>query len=388
MVIEGDASSLCCISDSGIINIYSWAKKQLRRVNLQTDRVSYAEFNVNSCILALCYPKTDSQWCLEVMVDVLLDSSRSLGQLQFPIPILQLVLRNDYLCVVFEDGVSIYSVPNLHLIRKQPTFSNPGDSCCAMSMDIQKLVLACLGMQRGTVRIERISSPPSSSVIAAHDTGIVSIGLSGNGLHVATSSERGTLIRIHSTFDDCALLYEVRRSLPIFNPTTQHRDTRSLFMSPNGSFLASLTNAGEITVYKLASSCVPESTLTNEPKSFSNLYNRYIGPLSSTSPWFTMKVPTVKHASPIPIRAQFGSIQYTLIISVNSNVLIYRFDGGEPNKVVLSRCDRITPTEPDESLDVTYTTELPSPDDSSSSPDWVVVNETDEIFPNDSHQFW
>lgn len=355
---------------------------------MQNHKVSYAQFNVNSCILAACYPTADSQWCLEVFLDALSESSRSLGNLKFPSRILQLVLRDEYVCVVFEDGISLYSVPNLHLLRKQTTFGNSSDSCCAMSMDVPKLVLSCLGMQRGTIRIERFSSPPSSSVIAAHDTGIVSIALSGNGLYVATTSERGSLIRIHSTFDDCALLYEVRRSLPILTPKTPQRDIRSLFMSPSGSFLASLTHESQITVYRISTSSAP-SPLTTEAKSFSSLYNRYVAPLSSTSPWFTIRVPSVKKDHQAYVHAQFGSIPYTLVVLVESNLFIYRFDGGEPNKVVLSRCDRVVLGEPDDSMTSDDTSVIPyaekEPDDC--SPDWVVLNDT-ETFSDASQQFW
>ena len=395
MVFAGGPHQVCCIENEGRVTLYDWTKKERKNVELKMRKVTYIQYTEHSCLLAMCYEEGPSHFVVQLFIDVRSDGGRCVGELKFPNSVLQLVLRNEYMCVVLEESVHIYSVPNLHLLRNQPTFLNSGSSCCAMSLDVPKIVFACLGMQRGTVRIERLSSPPSSSVIAAHDTGVVSIGLSGNGLFVATASERGTLIRVHSTYDDCALLYEIRRSsIPILNSKNPKREIQSLFISPKGTFIASLTYGGEISAFKLSSSLVTGSPppVATEPSSFSNIYSRYMNQLRSTSPWFSLRVPRTGGTNSSQIHAKFGTVPFTLLVTVDSNLFIYRFDGGDPNKIVLSRCDRIIastddPTATDETAAIIpYSSGV---DEGHDTPDWVMLTQPDEIFqPNQEQQFW
>jgi hypothetical protein len=393
MVFSSDSAHVCSVESESTISLYDWSNKSRRHIDISTQKTLLMQFTHNSCILVTTSSESESQWCVSFYIDVLSDSARCVGNLNFPSVVLDVVLRKEYMCVVFSDNVSIYSIPNLHLMRKQPTFTNPGSACCSMSTNMPKLVFACLGMQRGTVRVERFSSPPSSSVIAAHDTSIVALALSGNGMFIATASEKGTLIRIHSTFDDCALVHEVRRSFPLLTSQGPKKDIRTLFMSPNGTFVGLVTMGGEICVYKLSSSssgstsALVSSTTSSDSRSFSNLYNRYVGSLSSTSPWFIQKIPNHKENFS-KIYVQFGFIPFTLLVTVDSNLFIYRFDGQHPNKIVLARCDRITsPLNDSVVSDVSVVPYTDKEDELSSSPDWVVLSDSQESFSY-PQQFW
>lgn len=108
-------------------------------------------------------------------------------------------------------------------------------------------ILAFPSRQPGQIQIVDISPIGQErnlvSIIKAHKSRIRCIALNQEGTMVASASETGTIIRVHSVIN-CTLLYEFRRGL-------DKAIVYSMKFSPNGSKLAVLSDKQTLHVFKL-----------------------------------------------------------------------------------------------------------------------------------------
>lgn len=173
--------------------------------------------------------------------------------------VLRVLLNSEHICAVSDASVTTFSARDFSTIKRQETVSNPS-GCCAVSTDPNRSVICCLGLQRGTVRLERPSMPSAMPyVIAAHESAIAAVALSGNGMFVSTSSEAGSVVRVHATRDKCDLIYEIQRSSMPFlwrNPQISR-----LKMNFSGSYLAFLDDLNVISLYRSPIDESEQSTL-------------------------------------------------------------------------------------------------------------------------------
>lgn len=72
------------------------------------------------------------------------------------------------------------------------------------------MVLVCLGLQRGFVRVEQYATKQCKHVMAhnSHNSSVAFVALMYDGRLMATASSKGTLVRVFSTTDG-SLLQEV-----------------------------------------------------------------------------------------------------------------------------------------------------------------------------------
>eukprot|EP01126_Amoeba_proteus_P036137 TRINITY_DN3670_c0_g1_i9.p1 TRINITY_DN3670_c0_g1~~TRINITY_DN3670_c0_g1_i9.p1 ORF type:complete len:196 (+),score=38.38 TRINITY_DN3670_c0_g1_i9:293-880(+) len=130
---------------------------------------------------------------------------------------------------------------------------------CALSSE-EEIVLACLGEKPGEIRVERYGRENGTFTILAHDSAISQMVLNASGSRLATTSERGTLIRIFDTKNGGRKVIEFRRG-------TQVAIIHSLSFNRAGTMLCLSSSTGTIHVY----SC--DEILENTTSSFSVLRN-------------------------------------------------------------------------------------------------------------------
>jgi hypothetical protein len=92
------------------------------------------------------------------------------------------------------------------VICQVETFANPKGLCVVSQLD-DSMVLVCPGLQKGQVRVNHYAKK-KINYVWAHDSSLACFGLTIDGKFLATSSTRGTLIRVLDT-ENGALLQEV-----------------------------------------------------------------------------------------------------------------------------------------------------------------------------------
>lgn len=160
-------------------------------------------------ILALVGGGPDPQYPLNKVMIWDDHQSRCIGELSFRSEVRSVKLRRDRIIVVLEQKIFVYNFADLKLLHQIETIANPG-GLCAVSQGVGSLVLVCPGLQKGQVRVEHYASK-RTKFIMAHDSRIACFALTQDGHLLATSSTKGTLVRIFNTLDG-TLLQEVRVS--------------------------------------------------------------------------------------------------------------------------------------------------------------------------------
>ncbi|KAK8486904.1 hypothetical protein V6N13_002903 [Hibiscus sabdariffa] len=167
--------------------------------------------------------------------------NRCISELSFRSEVRSVRLRRDRIIVVLEQEIFVYNFVDLKLLNQIETIANP-KGLCAVSQGAGSLVLVCPGLQKGQVRVEHFASK-STKFIMAHDSRIACFSLSQDGQLLATSSSKGTLVRIYNTVDG-SLLQEVRRG-------ADRAEIYSLAFSSNAQWLAVSSDKGTVHVFSL-----------------------------------------------------------------------------------------------------------------------------------------
>ncbi|KAK6915588.1 WD40 repeat [Dillenia turbinata] len=166
---------------------------------------------------------------------------RCIGELSFRSEVKAVRLRRDRIVVVLVQKIYVYDFRDLKLLHQIETISNP-KGLCEISHTSGSVVLVCLGLLKGQVRVEHYGSK-RTKFIMAHDSRIACFALSQDGRWLATASSKGTLIRIFNTLDG-SLLQEVRRG-------ADRAEIYSLAFSSNAQWLAVSSDKGTIHVFSL-----------------------------------------------------------------------------------------------------------------------------------------
>ena len=124
--------------------------------------------------------------------------NRCIGELSFRSEVRSVRLRRDRIVVVLEHKIYIYNFSDLKLLHQIETIPNP------LSSASDSIVLACVGLHRGQVRVEHYGLKKTKFVLA-HDTHIACLALTLDGLLLATASSKGTLVRIFNSMDGTKL---------------------------------------------------------------------------------------------------------------------------------------------------------------------------------------
>ncbi|KAK1440479.1 hypothetical protein QVD17_06306 [Tagetes erecta] len=167
--------------------------------------------------------------------------SRCIGELSFRSEVKSVRLRRDRIVVVLLEKIYVYNFADLKLLQQIDTVTNP-KGLCEVSHVAGSMVLVCLGLRKGQIRVEHYGLKQTKFVMA-HDSRIVCVALTHDGRLLATASSKGTLIRIFNTVDG-SLIQEVRRG-------ADRADIYSLAFSPTAERLGVSSDRGTVHVFNL-----------------------------------------------------------------------------------------------------------------------------------------
>lgn len=182
--------------------------------------------------------------------------SKDALNLNFYSPVLNVFLSRTRIVVVLNNKIYVhgFSSPPKNIAQYE-TFENPlGIAALSpgayqdQASNLQ--ILAFPARVMGQIQIVDISSSGQErnlvSIIKAHKSKIHCLALNKAGTMLASASETGTIIRIHST-QTCSLLYEFRRGL-------DRAVVYSMEFSQNGSKLAVLSDKQTLHVFNITNS--------------------------------------------------------------------------------------------------------------------------------------
>ncbi len=131
-------------------------------------------------------------------------------ELNFPSKILAVKMNRKWLVAVLEDKISIYDLATMSIVHTIETVSNP-NAVCALSADPEKSLLAYpTNQENGELTVFNTISLQPVCAIQAHKSPISAASFSFNGSLLATSSDKGTIIRVFSV-PDAECLHHFRR---------------------------------------------------------------------------------------------------------------------------------------------------------------------------------
>jgi len=122
--------------------------------------------------------------------------NKCIAELEFRSEVKAVKLRRDRIVVVLESKVYVYNFADLQLLHQIETAKNPKGLCALCPSNSN--VLAVPGMKPGAVHVE-LYDLKSTQIINAHTSELSQIALNRDGTRLATTSEKGTLIRIYDT---------------------------------------------------------------------------------------------------------------------------------------------------------------------------------------------
>lgn len=162
-----------------------------------------------------------------------------LAELEFTDEIINVRMRRNIILVATRKKSFVYNFADLKLLHCYDTFDNP-NGIIALSTG-SRSIIAVLGLPRGSVYIENMNI--SSHTIPAHSNRLSAIALNAEGDCIATTSKRGTLVRLYNTISG-DLMREFRRGLDTTTIT-------SLFFDSEAKRLAVCSQKGTMHVYSL-----------------------------------------------------------------------------------------------------------------------------------------
>uniref|UniRef100_A0A6B2L9W6 Anaphase-promoting complex subunit 4 WD40 domain-containing protein n=1 Tax=Arcella intermedia TaxID=1963864 RepID=A0A6B2L9W6_9EUKA len=183
-------------------------------------------------------------------------SSKIIGDLEYSGPIRGVKLRNDSITIILDTRSFVHNFSDLKLIDKIDTFYNPA-GICAVCTSPTNNTMAFIGNTAGSILIKHYSKKAYSHIIFAHDNPISQMCLTRDGLRLATTSSRGTLVRVFDTFTGERLMEFRRGTVPAA--------IECLSFNDSGSCLGVSSDKGTLHIF----SCDVNSKETNRVSSFS-----------------------------------------------------------------------------------------------------------------------
>eukprot|EP01096_Ripella_sp_DP13-Kostka_P017064 TRINITY_DN8626_c0_g1_i1.p1 TRINITY_DN8626_c0_g1~~TRINITY_DN8626_c0_g1_i1.p1 ORF type:complete len:339 (-),score=109.82 TRINITY_DN8626_c0_g1_i1:21-1037(-) len=158
--------------------------------------------------------------------------NKCIAELEFRTDVKAVKLRRDRIVVVLFDRIYIYNFADLQLLRQLNTTHNY-KGLCVMSSG-EETVIACPGVINGHVQIFRENTDPLQFKV--HENSLAHMALNTEGTLLATTSEKGTLIRVWDTTNG-QLMCEFRRGserAKIYS-IAFHRNSRWIVVSSDKS---------------------------------------------------------------------------------------------------------------------------------------------------------
>lgn len=142
--------------------------------------------------------------------------------------------------VVLEMKIYVYNFQNLKLIEVIETCQNL-KGVCAVSPSKDVCVLAAPDKKLGSIRIVHFDKGSKTLQIDAHQTAISAIALNTEGTLLASSSDKGTLVRLWDT-ENGAQLQELRRG-------TDPAGVYCISFDPSSKYISCSSDKGTIHIF-------------------------------------------------------------------------------------------------------------------------------------------
>jgi len=211
--------------------------------------------------------------------------NKCIAELEFRSNVHAVKLRRDRIVVVLKSKVYVYNFADLQLLHQIETCENPA-GICALCPGSERTVLACPAKRSGFVHLE-IYDSNTSKEIAAHNNPLTQVCLNSDGTLLATTGERGTLIRIFNT-NTGDQVRELRRG-------ADRADIYSLCFHPQSQWLCVSSDKGTVHIFSLGGVSNPTSSSNpaenengqNAPKNTSSTFSfmKDILPAYFSSEW-------------------------------------------------------------------------------------------------------
>ncbi|KAG8777009.1 autophagy protein, partial [Serendipita sp. 397] len=182
-------------------------------------------------------------------------------ELLFPSSILAVKLNRKTLVIVLETEIYIYDISNMKLLHVIETAPNP-EAICALSPSSENSYLAypstvpspslasgsastssAAASQTGDVLIFSTTTKTVANVIQAHKAPISFLAINSTGTMLATSSDKGTVIRVWS-LPGAEKLYQLRRG-------TSQASIHSITFNSMSTLLAVSSGHETVHIFKL-----------------------------------------------------------------------------------------------------------------------------------------
>ncbi|KAK6459334.1 SVP1-like protein 2 [Scheffersomyces xylosifermentans] len=247
--------------------------------------------------------------------------------LEFMSPVLNVLLSRIRIIVVLKNQVLVYgfSAPPKKFATYETidnefgladlsvnSTSNSSTSSSSGKDGPKYQTLAFPGRSVGQIQLVDVSPHGQEknlvSIIKAHKSKIRCLALNRSGTLIASASETGTLIRVHSTHNT-ALLYEFRRGL-------DRAIITSMKFSHNDSKLAVLSDKSTLHIFNIGGDSNSSNNSVQHPFNGSSVFHRGSSPESNTAPVNRQHM-LKRLPIPIPIPNYFKSTWS--FCSVNTN---------------------------------------------------------------------
>ena len=160
--------------------------------------------------------------------------------------IMSVRLRNDKIIVISRNKFYLFNINTLVTITILNTFDNPLGIIALSNGDNNKLIAAFPYEAQGSIFIgDFFQKCEKLSVLHAHDSRVVCISINKEGTLMASSSDKGTLIRIYIINDD-QKFWEFRRG-------TKSVEMNCITFDPNNKFIGCSSNVGTIHIFSITS---------------------------------------------------------------------------------------------------------------------------------------
>lgn len=184
--------------------------------------------------------------------------SKHIAELEFREPIRSVRLTSCEVVVVLETRIYLYNFTDLTFLHRIETDRNPKGLCAVYcpkqrGQGCTQSVLACPAAVPGRVHVERYATK-ETVLIDAHRSALSQLSLNSDGTLLATSSTKGTLIKIFDTHSGQALK-TLRRGV-------DQVEIFSIAFHPHSTYLCVSSDKGTVHIYNTGQRRVPTTTTT------------------------------------------------------------------------------------------------------------------------------